>query len=119
MSLYNEHIVVAGIVHSATIMGEIVTHAVNAEAIDGEEGIDHHTCGFGHLLVSEGPMRVGENLLGQRKVKSHEEGWPVNAMESDYILAYHVTVRRPTSAVLLSRNLKRIFGLGEVTYQGI
>lgn len=64
-------------------------------------------------------MRVGENLLGQRKVKSHEEGWPVYAMKSDYILAYHVTVCWPTSGVLLTWDLERIICLGEVIYQGV
>ena len=116
---YNVRVVVAGIIHGTTIKGEIVAHAVNAKAVDGKERIDHHTCGLGHLGFSKSPVRVGEDLLGQRKIKSHEEGWPIYAVKSDYVLANHMTVCRPTGGALLSWDLKRVVGLGEVIYQGI
>ena len=64
-------------------------------------------------------MRVGKNLLGQRKVESHEEGRPVYAMKSEDILAYHMTICWPTGGILLPWDLERIIGFSEVVYQGI
>ncbi len=64
-------------------------------------------------------MCVGENLPRQRKIEGHEEGRPVYAMKSDYILTNDVTICRPTGGALLTWDLKRIVGLGKVINQGI
>ena len=71
----------------AAVMREIVAEDVGAEAVNGEKRIHDVARRFRHSLATKCPVCVRQNLSWRRKVKSHEEGWPVYAMESGYELS--------------------------------
>lgn len=69
--------------------------------------------------MPKGPVSVRQDSFRQGKVQGQEEGGPVDAMESDNVLADHMDVCRPACGMLLTRHLEGVVGFGEVVDQGV
>ena len=54
---------------------------------------------------------MSENLLGKRKIKSHKEYRPIDSVETQNILTYHVHVTRPIFFEMLGLLLVRLVGI--------
>ena len=59
------------------------------------ERIDHVADRLRHLLAPVEQEAVAEDALGQRQLRRHQEGRPIDRVEADDILADDVHIRRP------------------------
>ena len=88
---------------------EEVAQLVDAVGIGERERIDHVADRLRHLLAAVEQEAVPEDPLGQRQVRRHQEGRPVDRVEADDVLADDVHVRRPVvpARVVLVREAAR------------
>lgn len=66
---------------------------------------DHVAQTFGHFLSINGPVRVCDDMLRQRKLGCHEECYPVDCVKSEDIFADNVVVRWPNRRQRACRSL--------------
>ena len=78
---------VVGIISNAAVVCEIEPHGVDSESVDGEVRVDDVAGGFGHFLMTKGPVGVRQDLTGKGEVESHQERGPVDAVETQEELA--------------------------------
>jgi hypothetical protein len=74
-------VVPVGVVLQLAVHRKVPPHDVDAKHVHDLEGIDHVSDRLGHLFLSDGPVRMGNDSLRQRQVQGHQKGGPIYAVK--------------------------------------
>ena len=95
-----------------------VADRIDTVLVDQHVGFNDIRHALAHLLAFNGPPAVGEHFFRQRQTGGHEEGWPVNGMETEDIFTDDMDVGRP-EIFKITLFVVRIAKGGDVVVEGI
>src|SRR3546814_773481 len=94
---------IASILPEADFAEQIIAQRIDAELLGERHRIDDIAERLRHLFPAVQEEAVAEHLFRQRQFRTHQEGWPVNRMKTNDILADHMDIRRPEFAEVAVR----------------